>query len=322
MRVLVVGGAGYIGSHTAKLLAQQGHEVVVYDNLAEGHRWAVQWGEFVEGDLHDGAKLREALREHRIDAVIHFAAFAYVGESVSDPIKYYRNNVAGTLELLAAMVDVGVTKLVFSSTCATYGVPESVPIPEGHAQAPINPYGETKLVVEGMLKWFGQAYDLDWVALRYFNASGASPEGEIGESHDPETHLIPIAILAALGQRPELQVFGTDYDTPDGTAVRDYIHVMDLADAHIRALGYLGKGGESRAFNVGTGIGNSVREVIEAVEAATGRTVPHRDVPRRAGDPPALVADAEEAKRILGWTPRYTDLRETVATAVRWHESM
>jgi UDP-arabinose 4-epimerase len=320
MRILVVGGAGYIGSHTALALADAGHEPVVFDNMEMGHEWAVQWGPLVRGDLHDGDLLCRTLEEHRIDAVIHFAAYAYVGESVQNPRKYFDNNVGGTLSLLNAMLDVGVRDIIFSSTCATYGVPERVPIDEMHPQAPINPYGETKLIIERALKWYGEAYDLNWVALRYFNAAGADPDGRIGESHDPETHLIPLVIDAALGKRGPVQIFGTDYPTPDGTAVRDYIHVLDLADAHIRALDYLREGGASRAFNLGNGKGYSVREVVESVQRVSGVTVPFEEGPRRPGDPPELVGDATLATQTLGWNPQFTELDSIVATAWRWHK--
>jgi len=318
--ILIVGGAGYIGSHTAKLIAAAGHEPLVLDNLVYGHRWAVKWGPLIEGDLADTALLERVFKTHQIEAVIHFAAFTYVGESVTNPRKYFRNNLVNALNLLDAMVDHGVRDIVFSSTCATYGEPTEVPIPETHRQDPVNPYGEAKLAVEKALKWYSGAYGLRYAALRYFNAAGASPDAEIGEDHDPETHLIPLAIAAALGRRPQLDVFGTDYPTPDGTAVRDYIHVEDLAEAHRLALMQLQKGTPSLQLNLGTGHGNSVREVIAAVERATGRPVPHRQVARRAGDPPALVADARKAFATLGWKPKYADLQTIVDHAVRWHQ--
>ena len=318
-RILVTGGAGYIGSHTCKALAALGLVPVVYDNLSTGHRDAVRWGPLVEGDLADRARLESALREHGAEAVVHFAASAYVGESMSDPAKYFRNNVANTLTLLEAMHAAGVRRIVFSSTCATYGVPRRVPIAEDHPQQPVNPSGESKLFVERALHWHGLAHGLQWLALRYFNAAGADPEGEIGEVHEPETHLVPLAIQAALGQRAQIQVMGTDYDTPDGTAVRDYIHVTDLADAHVRALAHLERGGASGAMNLGTGTGHSVREVIRAVEAASGRRVHAVDAPRRAGDPPALVAAPGRAGEVLGWVPRHSSLAEIVQTALRWH---
>lgn len=317
--VLVTGGAGYIGSHTAKALARAGFLPVVLDNLSTGHRWAVRWGALVEADLGDRAAVRAALEGYGVRAVIHFAAWAYVGESMRDPAGYFRNNVVHSLELLDAMRDAGVDVIVFSSSCATYGLPEVLPIPEDHPQRPVSPYGESKLVVERALQWYGQAYGLRWLALRYFNAAGADPEGELGEVHDPETHLIPRAILAALGQAGPLQVYGTDYPTPDGTAIRDYVHVADLAEAHVLGLRYLLDGGESTALNLGTGCGHSVREVVAAVERVGGRPVPLREAPRRPGDPPALVADARRARQVLGWQPRYSDLDAIVETAWRWH---
>jgi UDP-arabinose 4-epimerase len=266
MRVLVTGGAGFIGSHTCKALACAGLEPVVLDDLSMGHRGAVRWGPFIHGNVGNRSLLRQMMAEHRIEGVIHFAAHAYVGESVSEPRKYFHNNVANTLALLDAMMDVGVQRIVFSSTCATYGLPESLPIGEDHPQRPVNPYGESKLFVEKILQAYGHAYGLRWITLRYFNAAGADPDGELGEVHEPETHLIPLVIHAALGQRPWIDVFGTDYKTSDGTAIRDFIHVTDLADAHARALRHLRNGGESLALNLGTGTGYSVREVIATVE--------------------------------------------------------
>jgi UDP-arabinose 4-epimerase len=321
MRILVTGGAGYIGSHTAKLLACRGHEPVCLDNFSQGNRWAVKWGPLVEADLSQEGLVRHALAHHSIQAVIHFAAHAYVGESVQEPRKYFRNNVANTLCLLEAMQDVGVRHLVFSSTCATYGRPRMTPIAENHPQHPVNPYGESKLFVERALRWYGEAYDLGWVALRYFNAAGADPDGEIGEAHSPETHLIPLAIQAALGEVPQLEVFGHDYPTPDGTAIRDYIHVNDLALAHVLALDHLRDGGSSMALNLGTGRGHSVLEVIRTVERISGQEVPARYAGRRAGDPDTLVADSSEATHTLGWKPEYPDLDSIVETAWRWQVS-
>ena len=321
MRILVTGGAGYIGSHTAKALAQAGYEPVVFDNLSEGHRWAVKWGPLVEGDLSDGALLRHVVATYGIKAVIHFAAHAYVAESMHRPREYFRNNVTNTLCLLDALLEAGVCRIVFSSSCATYGIPSNVPITEIHPQNPINPYGESKRVVERFLYWYGRAYGLDWMALRYFNAAGADPDGEIGEDHHPETHLIPTAIHAALGKRPFVEVYGTDYPTPDGTAIRDYIHVTDLASAHVLALNYLLGGGESAALNLGTGEGKSVREVIAAVERVTGQRVPVREAGRRSGDPRVLVADPAKAGRVLGWRPQYSSLDTIVETASRWHQA-
>jgi UDP-arabinose 4-epimerase len=319
LSILIVGGAGYIGSQTAKRVAQAGMEPVVFDNLVYGHAWAVKWGKFVEGDLSDGALIQRVLKEHDVTAVVHFAAYAYVGESVSNPRKYYRNNVVGTINLLDAMVDAGVRDVVFSSTCATYGDPIRVPIDEQHPQSPVNPYGETKLAIERVLHWYQRAYALRFAALRYFNAAGADPDGEVGEDHDPETHLIPLAIEATLGG-PGLQIFGTDYPTPDGTAIRDYIHVQDLADAHIAALQRLQAGATSLFVNLGTGHGHSVREVIAAVEKVSGKKVPAKEVGRRAGDPPALVADASLAAKVLDWKARIPDLQTIVEHAYRWRQ--
>lgn len=318
-KVLVTGGAGYIGSHTCKALSGAGYTPVTLDNLVFGHRWAVRWGPFVEADLADRDAVERVLREHDIDSVIHFAAYAYVGESMNDPGKYFRNNVANTLNLLEAMRAAGVARIVFSSTCATYGIPDAVPIAEDHPQRPVNPYGESKLFVERALHWHGIAHGLRSMALRYFNAAGADPDGEIGEDHDPETHLVPLAIETALGRRAELQVMGTDYPTPDGTAIRDYIHVTDLADAHVRALRHLEAGCGSGALNLGTGRGDSVREVVAMVERVSGRTVNARNAPRRPGDPPALVAAPGRARQVLGWEPKWSDLETIVRTAHAWH---
>ena len=315
--VLVTGGAGYIGSHACKALARAGFQPVAYDNLSRGHADAVRWGPLVRGELNDTELLRQTLRRHRIDAVMHFAAFAYVGESVANPGLYYANNVGGMMSLLDAMHREGVDRIVFSSSCATYGVPACQPISEDAPQAPINPYGRTKLICEWMLRDAAAATGLRHVALRYFNAAGADPEGEIGERHDPETHLVPLALLAAAG-RARLQVFGTDYPTPDGTCIRDYIHVDDLARAHVMALGHLRDGGESLALNLGTGRGQSVMDVIEAVERVTGRSVAWNATPRRAGDPAELRADPSNAERILGFRARHTDLDTIVSHAAPW----
>ena len=319
MAILIVGGAGYIGSQTAKRVAQAGLEPVVFDNLVYGHKWAVKWGPLVEGDLSDGDLIKRVLEQHKVTAVVHFAAYAYVGESVTNPRKYFRNNVVGTINLLDAMVDAGVRDVVFSSTCATYGDPVRVPIDEAHPQSPVSPYGESKLAVERVLHWYQRAYPLRFAALRYFNAAGADPEAEVGEDHDPETHLIPLAIEAALGGKG-LEIYGTDYPTPDGTAVRDYIHVQDLADAHVAALARLRDGATNLFVNLGTGRGHSVREVIAAVEKVTGRKVPARETGRRAGDPPALVADARLAAKVLDWTARIPDLQTIVEHAYAWRQ--
>jgi UDP-arabinose 4-epimerase len=316
--ILVTGGAGYVGSHACKALAAAGYTPIAYDNLTRGYGAAVRWGPLVEGDLADRDRLLAVLREHRAEAIMHFAAFAYVGESVSDPEGYYRNNLGGTLTLLSAMREAGVAVLVFSSTCAVYGVPDSVPIGENCPKAPLNPYGETKLAIERALHWYAGAYGLRYAALRYFNAAGCDPDGEIGEDHDPETHLIPRVLRAALDTGDPVDIYGTDYPTPDGTAIRDYIHVADLADAHVRALADLLAGGDSVALNLGTGHGASVREVIAAVERVAGRPVPRREAPRRAGDPPELVADPSRARTRLGWQPRCSDLETIVRTALAW----
>ena len=319
MAILVTGGAGYIGSHAAKALAQAGLQPVVVDNLQRGHCQAVRWGPLIEADTCDQAALEQIFREHSIEAVIHFAAFAYVGESMREPGLYFRNNFANTLTLLETMRLCGVRTMVFSSTCATYGNPREIPISEDHPQRPVNPYGESKLMVERLLYWFGCVHGLRWTALRYFNAAGADPDGQLGEEHDPETHLIPLAISAAMGRIQALEIYGTDYDTPDGTAIRDYLHVTDLAEAHLAALRYLRDGGESTAFNLGTGRGHSVREVIAMVERVSGHSVPVREVGRRAGDPPCLVADAGKSGRLMNWRPVHSSLEEIVQTAWNWH---
>jgi len=318
--VLVTGGAGYIGSHAAKALSRAGHKVVVYDNLVAGHREAIKYGAFVEGEIGDVAAVRDAIRRHRIFAVMHFAAFLDVGESTREPARYYRNNVIGALGVLEAMAAESVGYFVLSSTCATYGEPRETPIPETHPQHPINSYGETKLAIERALPHFERAHGLRWAALRYFNAAGADPDGEIGEYHVPEIHLIPRALDAANGG-PGLQVFGDDYPTPDGTCLRDYIHVSDLADAHVRALDALAAGGKSDAYNLGTGVPQSVRQVIETVERVTGRRVPWTLAPRRPGDPAALYAAVQKAQTGLGWTPRLSELESIVRTAWAWHQS-
>jgi UDP-arabinose 4-epimerase len=317
--VLVTGGAGYIGSHACKALAGAGYTPLSYDNLSYGHPWAVRWGPLEQGDIADRATLDNVIARHRPSAVMHFAAYTYVGESVDNPGKYYRNNVAGTLTLLEAVRDHGIPHFIFSSTCATYGIPQRVPIAETHPQQPINPYGASKLMIERMLEDFGAAHGLRSVALRYFNAAGADPDGELGEDHDPETHLIPLALQAMLGQRADLAIFGTDYPTADGTAIRDYIHVTDLADAHVQALRYLERGGAGTAFNLGTGRGYSVREVVDTIAAVTGRRAPTRTAPRRPGDPAVLVAAAQRGMDVLGWQPRCSELPHIITTAWRWH---
>jgi UDP-glucose-4-epimerase GalE len=318
--VLVTGGAGYIGSHAAKALHQAGYRVIVFDNLSAGHRAAVRYGDFVEGDVTDVAAVRQALRRHEVFAVLHFAAFLDVRESVRDPARYYRNNVVGALGVLEAMVAEGVSRFVFSSTCATYGEPIETPMDETHPQQPINSYGETKLAIERALVHYARAYELGWVALRYFNAAGADSDCEMGEDHTPEIHLIPRAIQAATGGTG-LEVFGDDYPTPDGTCLRDYIHVADLADAHVRALQSLVEPGKSGAYNLGTGHPHSVREVIDTVQRVTGLKVPWSVGPRRAGDPAALYAAARKAQVELGWKPRYSGLESIVRTAWAWHRA-
>jgi UDP-glucose-4-epimerase GalE len=318
--VLVAGGAGYIGSHAAKALHRAGYAVVVYDNLVAGHRGAVKYGTLVEGDITDVALVRDALRRHDIFAVMHFAAFLDVGESVREPARYYRNNVGGALTVLEAMAAESVRHFVFSSTCATYGEPIETPIAETHPQNPINAYGETKLAVERALPHLERAHGIRWVAMRYFNAAGADPDGELGEDHSPEIHVIPRAIAAATGG-PGLQVFGDDYPTPDGTCLRDYIHVADLADAHVRALEAIAETGRSGAYNLGTGHPHSVREVIDAVERVTGRKVPWTLAPRRPGDPAVLYAAPHKAQSELHWTPRFGDLETIVRTAWAWHQA-
>jgi UDP-glucose-4-epimerase GalE len=318
--VLVTGGAGYIGSHASKALARAGYRVVVFDNFVAGHRAAVKYGDLVEGDIADVAAVRAALRRHRIFAVMHFAAFLDVGESVRAPMRYYRNNVIGALGVLEAMVAESVGVFVLSSTCATYGEPIETPIAETHPQRPINSYGETKLAIERALPHFERAHGLHAIALRYFNAAGADPDGEIGEDHAPEIHVIPRALDAAAGG-PGLQVFGDDYPTPDGTCLRDYVHVSDLADAHVRALESLVETGRSGAYNLGTGRPHSVKEVIGAVERVTGRTVPWTLAPRRPGDPAVLYAAPKKAQTELRWQPRHADLETIVRTAWDWRRA-
>lgn len=322
MRLLVLGGAGYIGSHTAVELLESGHEVVIVDSLVTGYEAAVPEGaSFYQGDIRDYDFLNDLFKKEAIDAVIHFAAFSLVGESVTDPLKYYENNLYGTKVLLKAMIDNGVNKIVFSSTAATYGEPENIPILEGDRTCPTNPYGETKLAMEKMMKWSANAYGLKYVSLRYFNACGAHKSAKIGEAHNPESHLIPLVLQVPNGKRESVSIYGTDYDTPDGTCIRDYIHVTDLAKAHILAVEYLMKGGESNVFNLGNGVGYSVREVIETARRVTGHPIPAVEIPRRAGDPARLVASGEKAKEILGWKPEITELEDIIRSAWAWHSS-
>lgn len=320
MRILVTGGAGYVGSHCLRRLLAAGHEAVVYDNLWQGHREAVPAGLLVEGDLNDEVKLTALLRDRKIEAVMHFAALALVGESVQKPELYYRNNVAGSFHLLEAMRQSGVRRIVFSSTTATYGTPEKMPIAEATPQQPINPYGFSKLAVERMLDDYAAAHGFGFAALRYFNAAGAAPDGAIGEDHTPESHIIPLVLQVALGQRQNISVFGDDYPTSDGTCIRDYVHVEDLATAHLAALDRL-QGGKSIKVNLGTGRGYSVREVIDACRKITAHPIPAVTAPRRPGDPPELVADARLANIVLGWKPEYTTIESIVETAWRWHKA-
>jgi UDP-arabinose 4-epimerase len=320
--VLVTGGAGYVGSHTCKLLAARGILPVTFDSLANGHREMVLWGPLVVGDIRDKAAIRKAIADHQAEAVFHFAALAYVGESVERPDAYYDVNVGGTMALLAAMRETSVTRLIFSSSCATYGIPDKVPIDENEPQRPINPYGRTKLIGEQMLADHATAYGLRYAVLRYFNAAGCDVEGRLAEKHDPETHLIPRALMAAAQFGPPLQIHGTDYDTPDGTAIRDYVHVDDLAAAHHQALERLENSRNAVVLNVGTGRGYSVREVIDMVERVTGSKVPVTEGPRRPGDPPVLVAATEKATEMLGFTPQYSDLETIVRTARRGIQSL
>ncbi len=319
MNVLVTGGAGYIGSHAAKALALAGHLPVTFDSLERGHRENVKWGPLVEADLADESAIANALAKYDIHAVMHFAAYAYVGESMVQPRKYFANNFCNTLNLLNAMHQRQVQQIVFSSTCATYGSLVTLPIREDHSQNPVNPYGESKLFIEKMLRWAGECEQLKWVSLRYFNAAGADPDGETGEDHDPEPHVIPRALAAANGGEP-LGVFGTDYPTRDGTAVRDYVHVTDIADAHVRALAYLENGGASITLNLGTGNGHTVFELIHAVDTVVGLKTPYRLEARRDGDPPELVADPSLARRTLGWECRHSDLNTIVQTAWAYYK--
>ena len=321
MAILVIGGAGYIGSHTARILADRGHDVVVFDSLELGHREAVEGLPLVVADYADRDALDRTIREHGVDAAMHFGAYASVGDSVADPAKYYENNIGGGLILLRALLDGGVRHLIFSSSAATYGEPQEIPIPEDHPQKTTNPYGETKLIYERILRDYDAAYGLKSVSLRYFNAAGADPAGRLGEDHDPEQHLIPLIIDAALGRRENIKIFGTDWDTADGTCLRDFVHIVDLADAHIRALDYLRAGGKTTAYNLGNSQGHTVKQAIEAVERVTGRTVNAVPAPRRPGDPARLVASCERIKAELGWQPQYPDIETIIEHAWRWREA-
>lgn len=317
--VLVPGGAGYIGAHACKALARAGFLPVAYDILVHGHRAAVKWGPLEEGDISDRRRLESVMQQYKPVAVMHFAAYAYVGESVADPAAYYRNNAVGSLCLLEAMRNCNINKIIFSSTCATYGLPEQTPIAESHPQSPINPYGRSKLMIEWILQDFAAAYGIEFVSLRYFNAAGADPDAEIGEDHHPETHLIPLVLDAALGRIDRINVFGTDYDTPDGTCIRDYIHVADLADAHLLALEYLLNGRGCNVFNLGNGHGFSVRQVIETAAEVTGCPIPFLDSDRRPGDPPILIGDSQKIRQILGWEPVLHQMHTIIETAWQWH---
>jgi UDP-glucose-4-epimerase GalE len=319
-KILVTGGAGYIGSHTCKALAAAGYTPVVFDDLSAGHRWAAKWGPLVVADIADRARVAHTIKQYGVQAVIHFAAHAYVGESVQQPRKYFNNNLSKALALLDTVLEAGITKFVFSSSCATYGIPQELPITEDHPQQPINPYGESKLFIEKILHWYEGAYGMRHMTLRYFNAAGADPDGELGEEHTPETHLVPLVIAAALGVNPAVKIFGTDYGTADGTAVRDYVHVCDLASAHIKALDRLFAGGASASVNLGTGRGHSICDVISAVEAVSHRVVPFIKGRRRPGDPPVLIADPQLGQTLLGWRPLKSDLHTIVRTAWEWHE--
>lgn len=320
MKLLVLGGAGYIGSHTATELLDNGHEVVIADNLVTGYREAIpEKATFYQGDLRDKDFLNDLMKKEKVDAVIHFAAYSLVGESVVNPLKYYENNLYGTKVLLDAMIESGVDKIVFSSTAATYGEPENIPILENDRTCPTNPYGETKLAMEKMISWVAKAHGLHYVSLRYFNACGAHKSGAIGEAHNPESHLIPLVLQVPNGKREFVSIYGNDYDTPDGTCIRDYIHVTDLAKAHILAVEYLMNGGESDIFNLGNGVGYSVKEVIETARKVTGHPIPVKEEARRAGDPARLVASGKKAKEILGWEPEIKDLADIINSAWKWH---
>jgi len=322
LNILVTGGAGYIGSHCCKALAQKGFHPITIDSLVYGHQRFVKWGEFIKGDAGNRADLKKCFQRHKIDAVMHFAAYAYVGESVENPLKYYENNVGNTIELLRATLENGVKNFVFSSTCATYGNPEKTPIDEDHPLNPINPYGRTKRIIEEILADYRAAYGLNYMSLRYFNAAGADPDSEVGEDHDPETHLIPLVLDAAAGKSPAIKVFGTDYQTTDGTCIRDYIHVTDLAQAHLLALEKLIDGADRCVYNLGNGQGFSVLEVIECARKITGKEIGVENADRRPGDPPVLIASNEKAVRELGWKPQYADLDAIIGTAWRWHQKL
>lgn len=319
--ILIVGGAGYIGSHVNKFLSNEGYKTLIFDNLSKGHEEFVKWGEFIKGDLKDKRLLERIFREYDISAVMHFAALTDVRESIQDPGSYYKNNVKNTLNLLDAMIECNVKKFIFSSTCAVYGDPIEIPITEDHPCNPISPYGRSKLMIENILEDYNRAYDFNYVSLRYFNAAGADPQTEIGEWHEPETHLIPIILDVAMGKRENVQIFGTDYPTPDGTCIRDYIHVMDLADAHYKALKLL-EDDKSEIFNLGNGDGFSVKEIIETCKEITGEKIHTIESERRQGDPPTLIGSSKKARRILGWKPEFADIKDIIETAWEWHQKL
>ena len=318
-KILVTGGAGYIGSHVCKALSKNGYEPITFDNLSRGNKWSVKWGPLEVGDILDITKIESVMKKYRPAAVMHFAAFAYIGESFENPVMYYRNNVVGSLNLFETMIKLGIQNCIFSSSCATYGIPQQVPIPVNHPQNPINPYGMSKLTIERMLRDFEKAYKLKHVSLRYFNAAGADPDGEIGELHIPETHLIPLILDVAVKDKGYIEIYGNDYDTPDGTCIRDYIHVSDLAEAHLLALNYLLYNGKSKSFNLGTGKGYSVLEIINTIKRLSGKNIPFQIKPRRLGDPPILMADASSAIEILGWKQKYSSIGREVNDALKWH---
>jgi len=322
INVLVTGGAGYIGSHCCKELFNKGYNPITFDNLVYGHRQNVKWGDFYKGDIGNLKHLENFFKEYKIGAVIHFAAYAYVGESITDPQKYYSNNLQNTINLLHHLLKNNIKYFIFSSTCATYGNPKKIPIDEGHPQFPINPYGRSKKMIEEILEDYSNSYDLKFISLRYFNAAGADPDGETGENHDPETHLIPLVLDVAAGKSEAIQVFGTDYDTKDGSCIRDYIHVSDLASAHVLALEMMLNGSPRGFYNLGTGHGHSVLDVIENVSKITGINIPFISVDRRAGDPPVLVASNEKAVNELGWEPKYTNIEDIIRTAWNWHKKL
>ncbi|MDO9045490.1 MAG: UDP-glucose 4-epimerase GalE [Methanobacteriaceae archaeon] len=320
--ILIVGGAGYIGSHVNKVLHENGEETLVLDNLSYGHEEFVKWGKFVKGDLSNTELLTNIFKKYTIDAVMHFAAFTYVGESVEDPQKYYVNNLKNTLNLLAVMKEFNVNKFIFSSTCAVYGEPQKLPLSEDHPLNPMSPYGNSKLMVEKILEDYSQAYDLSYVSLRYFNAAGADPSSEIGEWHNPETHLIPLILDAASERRESVSIYGTNYPTPDGTCIRDYIHVLDLAQAHYKALKYLNEKNKSQVFNLGNGNGFSVKEVIQTCQEVTGNRIKVIEDEPRPGDPPILVGSSKKAREVLGWNPQWTDLQDIISTAWNWYQKL